>query len=84
MAHMMTALRNFLETPHLLDIASLVFGALMTICILLQSQGAGLGSAFGGEGNMYRTKRGLEKGLFRATIVFATLFFVAALLNVLL
>ena len=80
---MLIAIKQFLQTPNLLDITQLVLAALMVLAILLQSQGSGLGSAFGGEGNMYRTKRGLEKGLFSATIVLATLFFIVALLNVL-
>ncbi len=43
--------------------------------ILLQARGAGLGATFGGDSNVYRTKRGLEKILFRATILLAILFF---------
>lgn len=80
---MFTAIRQFLETPKLLDVVSLVLAVLMVLAILLQSQGSGLGATFGGEGNVYRTKRGLEKTLFRATIVLAVLFFAVAFLNVL-
>lgn len=53
----------------------------MTICILLQQRGSGLGAAFGGESAVFRTKRGLEKGLFYATIVLACLFFGLSILN---
>ncbi|MEI7741411.1 MAG: preprotein translocase subunit SecG [bacterium] len=80
---MFTSIKSFLETPNLLNIAQLIFAILMILGILLQNQGSGLGGAFGGDGNVYRTKRGLEKTLFRATIVFSGLFFVTALLNVL-
>ena len=52
-----------------------IFGVLLIATILLQARGTGLGAAFGGEGNVYRTKRGVEKRLFQATIVFAILFF---------
>ncbi|MFH2062697.1 MAG: preprotein translocase subunit SecG [bacterium] len=65
-----------------LNIAQIVVSVLLVAGILLQARGTGLGSAFGGEGNVYRTKRGLEKVLFRSTIVFAGLFFVLALANV--
>ncbi len=39
--------------------------------ILLQQKGTGLGGAFGGEGNVYRTRRGFERSLFILTIVLA-------------
>jgi preprotein translocase subunit SecG len=38
--------------------------------------------AFGGVGDVFRTKRGIEKGLFIATIVLSILFFGTAILNV--
>lgn len=62
----------------------LISAVLLILFILLQSKGTGLGSAFGGEGNIYRTKRGLEKGLFILTIIVAIIFAVTALLNVII
>ena len=56
---------------------------LLVAAILLQSRGTGLGTAFGGEGNIYRTKRGLEKSLFKATVALAVVFLGAALANTL-
>ena len=56
------------------EIAQLILAILVIISILLQQQGSGLGSAFGGEGNFYRSKRGLEKVLFYSTIGFTVLF----------
>lgn len=47
---------------------------LLGTTILLQQKGQGLSGAFGGEGSFYRTKRGLEKTLLIATIVFAVVF----------
>lgn len=67
-----------------LNIAQVVLSALLVVSILLQARGTGLGSAFGGEGNIYRTKRGVEKLLFYATIVLASLFFIVALANVII
>jgi preprotein translocase subunit SecG len=66
-----------------LNIVQLVLAGLLTASILMQARGAGLSSAFGGEGNVYRTKRGVEKALFQATIVLAILFFGVALANTL-
>jgi protein translocase SecG subunit len=45
------------------------------ICVLLQQTGASLGGALGGDNfsAAYHTRRGLEKNLFYATIVFGVL-----------
>ena len=66
-----------------LNIAQIVVSVILVVGILLQARGTGLGATFGGDGNVYRTKRGLEKILFRSTIVFAGIFFVLAVANVL-
>lgn len=52
--------------------------------ILLQQKGTGLSATFGGEGNIYRTKRGVEKMLFYSTIGLAAVFFLAATINIVL
>lgn len=67
-----------------IKIALIVVSLLLIIVILLQNRGAGLGSAFGGTGGVYLTKRGLEKKLFTATIVLAVLFFGLSLASLLL
>ena len=67
----------------ILSIIQGISAILLIISILLQNRGTGLGSAFGGEGNVYRTKRGMESVLFKATIVLAVIFLGASLLNVL-
>lgn len=53
----------------LLNILQIVVSVLLIISILIQNKGAGLSGVFGGEGNVYRTKRGAEKFLFYFTIV---------------
>jgi len=58
-----------------LAIIQIVISVILVITILLQSRGTGLGAAFGGESNVYRTKRGIEKTLLVLTIVFGVLFF---------
>lgn len=67
-----------------LTIAQIAVSLVLVIAILLQSRGTGLGSAFGGEGNVYRTKRGVEKILFRSTIFFAVAFLGLAFASVML
>jgi len=64
-----------------LSILQLVLAIILSIAVLLQNRGTGLGAAFGGEGNVYRTKRGVESFLFKATIVLAGLFLIVSLLN---
>jgi len=54
---------------------------LLIAVILLQQKGVGLGSAFGGSGQVYRSKRGLEKILFWATALLAAVFILSALAN---
>ena len=66
----------------LLPIIMILLSALLTTAILLQQRGTGLGGAFGGDGNVFRTKRGVENGLFYATIGITILFFATAILNV--
>ena len=68
----------------ILSVSLIVISVLLGTTILLQQRGSGLGAAFGGEGNIFRTKRGLEKGLFYVTIALACLFFGVAILNIIL
>ncbi len=62
----------------IIEISSAV---LLTITILLQNKGAGMGSAFGGDNGVTRSKRGAEKGLFVITIILAIIFLASALAN---
>lgn len=67
----------------ILDIILLVLAVAMSTSILVQARGANLGIAFGGDGNVYRTRRGLEKKLHILTVILAVLFFVTALADAL-
>jgi preprotein translocase subunit SecG len=68
----------------LLQILQVLIAILLMLAILLQSRGTGLSGIFGGTGNIYRTKRGIEKTLFTATIVLAVLFFLVSLAAVII
>lgn len=65
-------------------IIQITLGVLLTILVLLQAKGSGLGSAFGGEFGFYRTKRGFEKLLFYLTILISALFLIFSLIGLLL
>ena len=67
-----------------LSLLQFVSAILLIAAILLQQRGTGLGSAFGSEGNVYRTVRGLEKTLVVVTVVLAVVFFGSALAQVIL
>lgn len=72
-----------MEIGTLLQITTLVSAFLTVVLILLQQRGASLGAGFGSSGELYTTRRGLEKSLFVTTIVFAVIF-VGSILGLLL
>lgn len=63
---------------------TIISAILLTIVILLQERGTTLGGAFGGEGNVYRGRRGAERILFVATIVVSVIFVGSAIVNLFL
>lgn len=63
----------------LLTALQVIVGITLIGAILLQQKGTGLGTVFGGSGNVFSTKRGIDKILFRATIFLSLLFFLIAL-----
>ena len=73
---------NFIQTIKILQI---IVAIILMIVILLQNKGAGLGGVFGGgNGNVFATKRGLEKKLFYTTIILSITFFTISLLIIIL
>lgn len=56
------------------NILQIIVSFLLIASILLQARGTGLGAAFGGEGMIFRTKRGVEKILHIASIILAFIF----------
>ena len=72
-----------------LTILQTIIAIVLIIVILLQQKGAGAGSMFGGggssdSGNVFSTKRGIEKTLYRTTIILALVFLGLALANLML
>ncbi|PIQ06756.1 MAG: preprotein translocase subunit SecG [Candidatus Nealsonbacteria bacterium CG18_big_fil_WC_8_21_14_2_50_37_10] len=65
-------------------IAQIIVALLLMVFILFQQRGTALGSAFGGEGGFYATRRGIQKKIFWLTCVFGALFIILALLNLVL
>ena len=67
-----------------LQIVTIVSAVLMTICILLQARGASLGAGFGSSGELFTTRRGIDKSLYEATIILTTIFILSILISLLL
>jgi len=62
-----------------LQIIEIVIAVAIILAALLQVKGGGIGGIFGQADTVYRTKRGLEKWLFYATIVLVVLFVIVAI-----
>lgn len=67
-----------------LEIATMVSAVLMSLCILLQARGASLGAGFGSSGELFTTRRGIDKSLYEATIFLAVVFVMSILVNLIL
>lgn len=63
-------------------VVEVVISTVLVVCVILQNRAEGLGSLFGGGGEVFRTKRGLEKFLYYFTIVLAVLMAVISLIIV--
>lgn len=64
-----------------LIILNIIFSLVIVGLILMQGRGAGLGSAWGGGGEMFQTRRGIEKVTMRITIICIILFFIISLVS---
>ncbi len=65
-------------------VAIIILAVSLIAIVLVQAQDAGLGSMFGGDSSIYRTRRGLEKVVFNVTIGLAVSFMLLSLLTVML
>lgn len=68
----------------LLQFITIISSVLMVICILLQARGASLGAGFGSSGELFTTRRGIDKSLYEVTIVLAVVFVLSILANLML
>ena len=70
-----------MDIQTIITVVQIVVGVALVISILLQSRGEGLGSFFGGGGEVFRTRRGLENILYYLTIVLAVLLVILSIVN---
>lgn len=63
--------------------AQIIMGITIIVLVLLQAKDAGMGNVFGGNDmGVYKTRRGVEKTLFNATVGLGIAFLVMALISV--
>lgn len=65
---------------NLIYILQIVVCSLLVVSILMQNRAEGLGKMFGGGGEVFRTKRGLERFLYYFTIALIVILIVLSLL----
>ncbi len=64
-----------MSTSEVLNVFQILIAIVVIAAVILQAKGAGLGNIFGGVGGeSYRTRRGIERTLFRGTIVLMLVF----------
>ena len=66
---------------NILLFVNIIFAVIIVILILVQGKGAGLGSAWGGGGETYQTRRGLEKVTLKLTVIMIVVFFIISAVN---
>ncbi len=68
-----------------LDIALIIISVLLILSVILQSKGAGLGGLSGADtGSVFTARRGVERTLFRLTIILSVIFFILVITLVVL
>ena len=64
---------------NILETVTTISAILSVILILLQQRGASLGAGSGASGELYTTRRGLDKSLFNASVFFVSAFVLSIL-----
>jgi preprotein translocase subunit SecG len=64
-----------------LSIIEIVLAVVVILLVLIQAKGSDLGGFLGGGESTFRTRRGVEATLYRATVGFFILFFVVTFLT---
>lgn len=65
----------------ILSFIHILISVLLGVSVLMQTRGTSVGIAFGGGSETYRSKKGVEKILFYATIILAALFAALSILR---
>lgn len=65
-----------------MNVTQFLVSVMLIVVVTVQSRGAGFGGAFGTQGAVFRTRRGVEQVLFRATIGLAVIFIAVSIVSV--
>jgi preprotein translocase subunit SecG len=65
-----------------LQVLTIVSSLLLTLMILLQARGASLGAGFGGSGELFTERRGIDKTMHQITVILAVVFVLSIVLSV--
>ncbi|MBI2035246.1 MAG: preprotein translocase subunit SecG [Candidatus Liptonbacteria bacterium] len=66
----------------IISVIQLIIAVVIVVLILLQERSSGLSGVLGGsESSFYQTRRGLEKIIFRSTVLLVFLFVILSLVN---
>lgn len=60
---------------------NIILSIIIVILILVQGRGGGLGSAWGGGGEKFQTRRGVEKAVLWTATIAIILFFIVSMIN---
>ena len=73
-----------IDTKQILFFTQIAISIILIVLIAIQQRGTALGSAFGGGGEFYSARRGIQKKIYYATIAIAGLFIILGILNLLI
>ncbi len=59
---------------NIFQVITIASAILMVTMILLQTRGASLGAGFGGSGELFTERRGVDKTMHQVTVVLAVIF----------
>ncbi|MBA2449298.1 MAG: preprotein translocase subunit SecG [Chloroflexi bacterium] len=65
-----------------LNVVQIIVSIVVILVVLLQSRGSGFSATFSSDTSIYRTRRGVERTLFNATIGLAILFVLTSVASV--
>jgi preprotein translocase subunit SecG len=65
-----------------MHILTIVSGLLLDVFVLIQARGASLGAGFGGSGELFTERRGIDKTIHQITIILAVVFVLSIVLGI--
>jgi len=65
-----------------MSVMTILSGLLLNLFILIQARGASLGAGFGGSGELFTERRGIDKVIHQITIILAVVFVLSIVLGI--